>query len=82
MVNSLIETLFLHRLSKEGLLKNTEISKGGHIELIPRQFYAGGNYLLKPAGKSFVVSAANLIETAVTFNEMAINFPATAGNPV
>jgi hypothetical protein len=60
MVNSLIETLFLHRLSKEGLLKNTKISKGGHIELIPRRQYAEGNYLLKPVGKSLVVSAANL----------------------
>jgi AraC-like DNA-binding protein len=28
--------------------------------LIPRQSYAGGTYLLKPAGKSLVVSAANL----------------------
>jgi AraC-like DNA-binding protein len=58
-VNSLIEMLFLHRISKENLLERTKIT-GGYIELIPRQSCAGGTYLLKPAGKSLVVSAANL----------------------
>jgi AraC-like DNA-binding protein len=52
--------LFLHRISKENLLERTKIAKGGHIELIPRQSYAGGTYLLKPAGKSLVISSANL----------------------
>jgi AraC-like DNA-binding protein len=60
MVNSLIEMLFLHRISKEKLLEKTKIAKDGHIELIPRRPYAEGNYLLKPAGRDLVISAANL----------------------
>jgi AraC-like DNA-binding protein len=60
MVNSLIEMFFLHRISKENLLAKTKIAGDGHIELLPKQSYAGGSYLLKPAGKSLVISAANL----------------------
>jgi AraC-like DNA-binding protein len=60
MMDSLIEMLYLHRLSKENLLERTKIAGDGHIELIPRRQYAEGNYLLKPVGKSLVVSAANL----------------------
>jgi AraC-like DNA-binding protein len=60
MVNSLVEMLFLHRISKENLVERTKIAVDGHIEVIPRRPYAEGNYLLKPAGKSLVVSAANL----------------------
>jgi hypothetical protein len=53
--------LFLHRISKDGgFLERTKIAEDGHIELIPKQSHAGGAYLLKPAGKSLVVSAANL----------------------
>jgi AraC-like DNA-binding protein len=59
-MDSLIEMLYLHRLSKENLLERTKIAGEGHIELIPRRQYAEGNYLLKPAGKSLVISAANL----------------------
>jgi hypothetical protein len=60
MMNSLIEALFLHRISKEKLLENTKIARDGHIELIPKPSYAEGNYLLKPSGKNLVVSVANL----------------------
>jgi AraC-like DNA-binding protein len=60
MMNSLIEALFLHRISKEKLLENTRIASDGHIELIPKPSYADGNYLLKPSGKNLVVSVANL----------------------
>ncbi|MDR0628943.1 MAG: AraC family transcriptional regulator [Treponema sp.] len=59
MMNSLIETLYLHRLSKAGFLEKTKITGDGHIELIPRRFYAEGTQLLKPAGKSLVVSVPN-----------------------
>jgi AraC-like DNA-binding protein len=59
-MDSLIETLFLHRLSKDGLLKKTKIAGDGHIELIPKRSYAEGIHLLKPAGKSLVVSVPNL----------------------
>ena len=59
-MNSLIETLYLHRLSKAGFLKRTKISGDGYIELIPRRFYAEGTQLLKPAGKSLVVSVPNV----------------------
>jgi AraC-like DNA-binding protein len=57
---SLIETLFIQRLSKDGLLKNTKITGDGHIELTPKRFYAEGTQLLKQAGKSLVVSVPNL----------------------
>jgi AraC-like DNA-binding protein len=60
MLDSLIETLFIHRLSKDGLLKNTKITEDGHIELIPKRSYAEGTHLVKPAGKSLVVSVPNL----------------------
>jgi AraC-like DNA-binding protein len=60
MMDSLIEMLFLHRLAKEKFLEKTKIAGDGRIELIPRRFCAEGNYLLRPAGKSLVVSAANL----------------------
>jgi AraC-like DNA-binding protein len=60
MMDSLIETLFLHRLSKDGLLEKTKITGDGHIELTPKRFYAEGTQLLKPAGKSLVVSVPNL----------------------
>jgi AraC-like DNA-binding protein len=56
---SLIETLFLHRLSKAGFLERTKITGNGHIELIPKRFYAEGTQLLKPIGKSLVVSMPN-----------------------
>jgi AraC-like DNA-binding protein len=59
MMHSLIETLFLHRLSKAGLLEKTKITGGGHIELILNRSYVEGTQLLKPAGKSLVVSAPN-----------------------
>jgi AraC-like DNA-binding protein len=59
-MDSLIEMLFLHRMSKENLLERTKMTRGGHIELIPKQSYAGGTYLVRPAGKSLVVSVANL----------------------
>jgi AraC-like DNA-binding protein len=60
MMDSLIEMLFLHRLAKENLLEKTKIDGNGRVELLPMRSYADGNYLLKPAGKSLVVSAANL----------------------
>jgi AraC-like DNA-binding protein len=60
MMYSLIETLFLHRLSKDGLLEKTKITGDGHIELIPKRSYAVGTHLLKPAGKSLVVSLPNI----------------------
>jgi hypothetical protein len=60
MMDSLIETLFLHRLSKDGLLKKTKIAGDGHIELIPKRFYAEGTNLLKPVGKSLVVSVSGI----------------------
>jgi AraC-like DNA-binding protein len=60
MMDSLIETLFLHRLSKDGLLKKTKITGDGHIELIPKRSYAEGTNLLKPVGKSLVVSVSGL----------------------
>jgi AraC-like DNA-binding protein len=60
MMDSLVEMLFLHRISKENLLEKTKIAEDGRIELIPRRPYAEGNYLLKPVGKSIVISAANL----------------------
>jgi AraC-like DNA-binding protein len=59
MMNSLIEILFLHRLSKGGLLEKTKITGDGHIELIPKRSYAEGTHPLKPVGKSLVVSAPN-----------------------
>jgi AraC-like DNA-binding protein len=59
MMPSLIETLFLHRLSKAGLLKNSKTTGNGHIELVPKRSYAEGTQLLKPAGKSLVVSVPN-----------------------
>ncbi|MDR1507722.1 MAG: AraC family transcriptional regulator [Treponema sp.] len=59
MVDSLIETLYLHRLSKAGFLEKTKITGDGHIELTPKRFYAEGTQLLKPAGKSLVVSIPN-----------------------
>jgi AraC-like DNA-binding protein len=60
MMNSLIETLFLHRLSKGGFLKRTKITGDGHIELVLDRSFAEGNCLLKPAGKSLAVSITNL----------------------
>jgi hypothetical protein len=60
MMDSLIETLYLHRLSKDGLLKKTKITGDGRIELIPRRFYAEGTQLLKPVGKSLVVSVPDI----------------------
>jgi AraC-like DNA-binding protein len=59
MVDSLIETLYLHRLSKAGFLEKTKLTGDGHIELTPKRFYAEGTQLLKPAGKSLVVSIPN-----------------------
>jgi AraC-like DNA-binding protein len=59
-MDSLVETLFLHRLSKNGFLEKTKVTEDGHIEVIPQRFYAGGTCLLKPVGKSLVVSATNL----------------------
>ena len=59
MVDSLIETLYLHRLSKAGLLEKAKTTGDGHIELTPRRFYAEGTQRLRPAGKSLVVSAPN-----------------------
>ena len=60
MVHSLIETLFVNRLSKDGLLKNAKITGDGHIELTPGRYYAEGTQLLKTAGKSLVVSAPKI----------------------
>jgi AraC-like DNA-binding protein len=57
---SLIETLYLHRLSKAGFLERTKIARDGHIELLPKRFYAEGTQLLKPIGKSLVVSVPNI----------------------
>jgi AraC-like DNA-binding protein len=59
MMDSLMEMLLAHRIAKEAIVERTKIAGDGHIELIPRRSYAEGNYLLKPAGKSLVVSAAN-----------------------
>jgi AraC-like DNA-binding protein len=60
MMNSLIEMFFLHTMSKNGLAEKTKITRDGHIELIPKRSCAEGNYLVKPAGKNLMVSAANL----------------------
>jgi AraC-like DNA-binding protein len=57
---SLIEKLFLHRLSKDGFLEKTKIAGNGHIEVIPKRCYAEGTSLFKAVGKSLVVSATNL----------------------
>jgi AraC-like DNA-binding protein len=57
---SLIETLFLHRLSKDGFLERTKITGAGYIEVVPKRSYAEGTGLFKPAGKSLVVSSTNL----------------------
>jgi AraC-like DNA-binding protein len=60
MMDSLIETLFLYRLSKDGLLAKTKITGDGHIELIPKRSYAEGHNLLKPIDGNLVVSISNL----------------------
>jgi AraC-like DNA-binding protein len=60
MMYPLIETLYLHRLSEAGFLKRTKIAGDGHIELTPMSFYAEGTQLLKPAGKSLVVSVPDI----------------------
>jgi AraC-like DNA-binding protein len=59
-MHSISEMLFLHHLSKYGLLERTKITRAGYMELLPRRSYAEGTCLLKPVGKSLVVSAANL----------------------
>jgi AraC-like DNA-binding protein len=59
-MNALFEMISSQGLSREGLLERTKITGDGHIELIPRKSCAGGMYLLKPAGKSLVVSVANI----------------------
>jgi hypothetical protein len=38
-MDSLIEMLFLHRMSKGNLLERTKIARGGYIELIPKNLF-------------------------------------------
>jgi AraC-like DNA-binding protein len=59
-MHSISEMLFLRHLSKYGLLERTKITRDGYMELLPRRSYVEGTCLLKPAGKSLVVSVANL----------------------
>jgi AraC-like DNA-binding protein len=60
MIDLLIEKLFIRRLSREGVLEKTKITRDGRIELFPKRSYAEGSHLLKSAGKSILVSRPNL----------------------
>jgi hypothetical protein len=60
-MDSLIEMFLLNRMSTDGdILGTAKITGDGHLKLLPGRAYAEGSYLVKQAGKSLLVSAANL----------------------
>jgi AraC-like DNA-binding protein len=62
VMDSLVEMFFLSRMSTDGdILDAAKITgEDGRLKLLPRRAYAEGSYLVKQAGKSLLVSEANL----------------------
>jgi AraC-like DNA-binding protein len=60
-MDSLIEMFLLNRMSTDDyILDAAKITGDGHLKLLPRRAYAEGSYLVKQAGKSLLVSSADL----------------------
>ena len=64
-MESIMERLVLPYMLKEecdycDYMERGKLNRDGHIELIPKRFYGEGTGLLKPAGKSLMVSVSDI----------------------
>ena len=57
-MDSIVDMLFLRHF--HGLLKKTNITGDGYMELILKQSYGEGFCLLKPVGKTIIVSTTDI----------------------
>jgi AraC-like DNA-binding protein len=59
-MDSMVDMFFLPHFFMGDFLEKAKYTRDGHIELVPKQSYGEGFFLLKSVGKSIAVNTANI----------------------